>query len=183
MMIFQNTGVDISPEMISLARTRDPRGKYYLIEDGDFSPVETNRFNLILCAFPFDNIPTRKHKVHLLTLLGSLLAPEGRIVNIVSTPEIYIHEWVTFTTRDYPENHHAVCGDIVRIITKEYSDERPVEDILWTDEDYQSVYRAAGLSQILNSTPLATGNEGIDWVNETRIAPWRIYVVEREGSN
>ena len=35
-------------------------------------------------------------------------------VNIVSTPEIYTHEWVTFTTRQFPENARARCGDDVQ---------------------------------------------------------------------
>jgi hypothetical protein len=64
--------------------------------------------------------------VRLFTALGRLLAAEGRLINIVSTPEIYFNEWVTFTTRDFPENRHARCGDIVKIITKDYSDGRPV---------------------------------------------------------
>jgi hypothetical protein len=106
-----------------------------------------------------------------------LLAVGGRIVNIVSTPEMYTHEWATFTTKDYPENQVACCGDIVRILTKDYSDGRPVEDILWPHADYVAVFAEAGLESLLVERPLATGEEGISWGSEMSVAPWAIYVL------
>jgi len=33
--------------------------------------------------------------------LARLLAPSGIIVNLVSSPEIYTHEWASFTTEDF----------------------------------------------------------------------------------
>jgi SAM-dependent methyltransferase len=177
---FGVTGIDISDEMVAIARKRDLSGDYRVIEDGDFSSLEKSHFDLILSAFTFDNIPTRENKVRLFTGLGRLLAPEGRIVSIVSTPEIYTNEWVTFSTREFPENRDAGCGDTVKIITRDYSDARPVEDVVWPDEDYQSVYLDSGLEQVSSVAPLASGDEGIDWVSETKIAPWRIYVLRSD---
>jgi hypothetical protein len=110
-----------------------------------------------------------------------LLAVGGRIVNIVSTPEMYTHEWATFTTKDYPENQVARCGDIVRILTKDYSDGRPVEDILWPHADYVAVFAEAGLESLVVERPLATGEEGISWGSETSVAPWAIYVLRAGG--
>jgi ubiquinone/menaquinone biosynthesis C-methylase UbiE len=174
---FTTIGIDISEEMVSIARERDPVGDYRVIEDGDFSRLQEGGYDLVLAAFPFDNIPGRERKIRLLAGLRRLLAPEGRLVNIVCTPEIYLHEWVTFTTKDFPENQDAVCGDVVKIVTREYSDSRPVDDILWPHEDYLSVYRDAGLQVIDTDAPLASGEEGIDWISETKVAPWRIYLL------
>jgi len=176
---FDTIGVDISQRMVDIARKKDPAGDYRVIADGDFRSLDNRRFDLILCAFPFDNIPRRQNKVRLFTALGRLLAVEGRLINIVSTPEMYLNEWVTFTTKDFPANRNARCGDVVKIITKDYSDGRPVEDIIWPDEDYQSVYRESGLAQVDSTAPLAQGDEGIDWLNEMTIAPWRIYVLKQ----
>jgi SAM-dependent methyltransferase len=176
---FDTVGIDVSQKMVDIARKNDPAGDYRVIADGDFSSLEPGSFDLILCAFPFDNIPHRQNKVRLFTALGRLLAAGGRLVNIVSTPEIYLNEWVTFTTRDFPANRDAGRGDIVKIITKDYSDGRPVEDIIWPDEDYQSVYRESGLSQVQSMAPLAKGDEGIDWISEMTIASWRIYVLKK----
>jgi SAM-dependent methyltransferase len=174
---FQAVGLDISAEMVARARTRDPRGEYRVIGDGDLSSLGEGAFDLVLSAFTFDNIPGREQKVHLFSELRTLLRPRGRLVNIVSTPEMYTHEWVTFTTRAYSENVNAQCGDLVRIVTTAYSDSRPVEDILWPDEDYRSVYREAGLDLERLEKPLATGKEGIQWISETDVAPWAIYML------
>jgi len=174
---FRVTGLDISSEMLAIARSRDPEGDYRLIADGDLSSLEQGCADLVLSAFTFDNVEGYRHKVRLFAALRRLLAPAGRLVNVVSTPEIYTHEWVTFSTRDYPENARATSGDVVRIVTTEYSDARPVEDILFHDRDYRSVYREAGLEPEHIERPLARGNEGVQWVSETRVAPWAIYVL------
>jgi hypothetical protein len=111
--------------------------------------------------------------------LGKLLTPKGAIVSIVSSPEIYTHEWASFTTREFPENTSARSGDVVRIVVTDHKDGRPVEDILWTDESYREVYREASLQAIKVLQPLAKGDEPYAWVNETAIAPWVIYVLRR----
>jgi hypothetical protein len=49
----------------------------------------------------FDNIPGWQKKVdELFDGLARLLGPRGVIVSIVSTPEIYIHQWASFSTKD-----------------------------------------------------------------------------------
>jgi SAM-dependent methyltransferase len=90
---FAAIGVDISADMIRKAREIDPQGDYRLIPDGDFSFFQKGTYDLVLSAFTFDNIPTLERKVGLFAELGSLLFPEGRIVSLVSSPEIYTHEW------------------------------------------------------------------------------------------
>src|SRR4029077_1192789 len=108
-----------------------------------------------------------------------LLMPTGVLVNLVSSPEIYRHEWASFTTKDFPQNSPARSGDVVRIVVTDHQDRRPVEDILCTDEAYRIVYREAGLQTIQMSKTLAKGGEPYKWVNETRIAPWVMYVLKR----
>lgn len=175
---FTTVGLDISREMVAHARQRDPGGDYRVIADGDFAALPGGAFDLVQSAFTFDNIPTQELKVRLLRGLRGLLGPGGRLVNIVSTPDIYRHEWVTFTTRDFPENLAARSGDVVRVVTVDHPDRRPVEDIIWSDADYRAVYRKAGLEPILVTRPLARGDEGIDWVSEMEIAPWAIYLLQ-----
>ncbi len=174
---FEATGLDISAEMVAIARKRDPGGDYRVIDDGDFSSVAPGSVDLVLSAFTFDNIPGGERKIRLFAGLKNLLRPSGRLVSIVSTPEIYTNEWVTFSTRDHPENSIAKCGDVVRIVTTDYDDERPVEDIFWPDEDYRAVYQKSGLECERLELPLATGDEDIDWVSETSIPPWAVYVL------
>jgi hypothetical protein len=100
------------------------------------------------------------------------------MVSIVSSPEIYVHEWASFSTKDYlAENLKAGSGDIVRIITLDLPDRRPAEDILWTEKAYRDVYAQAGLAPIAVYKPLARGDEPYRWVSEITVAPWVIYVL------
>lgn len=176
---FDIIGIDISSDMIKKALEINPEGNYRLIKEGDFSQFKDNEFDLILSAFTFDNIPIMEKKIQLFVGISNLLKREGVIVSIVSSPEIYTNEWASFSTKDYPENKFARSGDKVRIIITEIDDKRPVEDILWTDEYYRETYKRSGLHLVKTYKPLATESGPYKWVNETKIAPWTIYVLKR----
>lgn len=173
----ETIGVDVSAEMLKIARKSDPSGDYREIEVTAQNPLGNETVDLVFCGFPFDNIPGFAKKAEIFTGLRKSLAPEGIIINLVSSVDIYIREWATFTTKDFPENRRAKCGDVVKIITKGIGDERPVEDILWPDEDYIKVYEAAGLSVLERIAPLAVGDEPYEWVDETKTAPWVIWTL------
>lgn len=175
----ETVGVDIAPEMIAQARTLDPAGDYRLADSEALDEFADGSFDLVLSAFPFDNIPGFDPKVRIFRALRRLLARSGRIINIVSAPEIYTHEWASFTTRDFPQNRTAKVGDVVHIITTDFGDRRPCEDVLWPDESYREVYAAADLSVIEVRRPLANGDEPYQWASETTVAPWVIYVLSR----
>ncbi|MBZ5573275.1 MAG: class I SAM-dependent methyltransferase [Acidobacteriia bacterium] len=175
---FNVTGVDVSEDMLRIARGVDPSGDYRLVPGDNFDELDVETFDLVLSAFTFDNIPGAT-KARIFRDLGKLLAQNGVIVSLVSSPEIYTHEWASFTTKDFPENASARSGDVVRIVVTDHQDRRPVEDVLWTDESYGEIYREAGLQAIQVLKPLAKGDEPYAWLNETRIAPWVIYVLRR----
>jgi len=174
---FNTTGIDIADDMLKKARTFDPTGDYRLIDDGDLGDFKDNSIDLILSAFAFDNIPKLEQKINILKEFKRILNTNGKFVNLVSSPEIYIHEWASFSTKDFPENHLAKSGDVVKIINTSIADPRPVEDIVVSDEDYRQLYQSTGLNIVKTFRPLANTTEPIEWINETHIAPWVIYVL------
>jgi len=174
---FHVTGVDIAEDMLRIARAIDPSGDYRLVPGDDFNQFAVGSFDLVLSAFTFDNIPAAM-KARILRDLAKLLAPSGTIINLVSSPQIYTHEWASFTTRDFPENAAARSGDLVRIVTTDHQDRRPVEDILCTDESYRAFYREAGLQAVHLFAPLGSSDEPHAWVSETTVPPWVIYVLK-----
>jgi len=178
---FQTVGVDISPEMVAKARALDPQRDYRLIPGDDMSSLPLEGFSLVQSAFTFDNIPGMETKVRLFRGLRALLKRDGILVSIVSTPEIYLNEWASFTTRDFPENRNAKPGDPVKIITTDFEDHSPAVDILWPHDSYLEVYDRSGLEVLELRRPLANGDEPYPWVSETRIAPWAIYVLRRSS--
>lgn len=178
---FDAVGVDISEPMLARARERDPAGEYRLVPDGDLGGLPAGIHDLVLSAFTFDNIPTMERKVALLASLKRLLREGGRIVNLVSAPEIYVNEWASFSTRNFPGNRQARSGDKVFVIMLDVDDRRPVEDYLSTDDDYREAYRRAGLTPIEVHRPLAKPDEPYPWVSETTTAPWVIYVLGHQA--
>lgn len=173
---FDAVGVDVSEQMLARARRRDPEGDYRLVPDGDLGGLPQGTYDLVLAAFPFDNVPNTE-KPALLESLRRLLRGGGRLVNLVSAPEIYVNEWVSFSTRDFPENRRAASGEVVRIVMLDVDDRRPVQDIVCTDESYREFYRRAGLALLDAHRPLGQPDEPFAWVSETAVAPWTIYVL------
>jgi SAM-dependent methyltransferase len=178
---FQVTGVDISEDMLRIARELDPAGDYRLVPGDDLISFPPATYDLILAAFTFDNIAGHDTKLRILRDLDHLLIREGKLVLIVSRPEIYIHEWASFSTKDFPKNRNAKSGDKVRIIVTDHADPRPVEDIVWSDESYREVFTEAQLSVVQKYEPLAREDEPYPWVSELTIAPWAVYVIGNDA--
>jgi SAM-dependent methyltransferase len=170
-------GVDISQAMLLQASERDPAGEYLLIDEGDLTSLGERRFDLVLCTFTFDNIPAPAMRAELFRQLGTRLNRDGRIVNLVSAPEIYVHEWASFSTSAFPENRNAQSGDVVRATMLDVPDRRPIEDLLWTDADYQATYASAGLEVLATHQPLGVPSDPFRWVSEESVSPWTIYVL------
>lgn len=176
---FDACGADISADMIRIAREFDSEGKYELITSGGLSVFENGSFDVITAVFTFDNIPGVENRIILLKQLGSLLNRNGIILLVDSTPDIYVNEWLSFSTKDFPENRLVKSGGKVKIIMTDVEDRRPVEDIVWFDNDYQKLFSAAGLKLIETVKPLGLPSGPYEWINETNIAPWVIYVLRK----
>lgn len=177
---FEAGGIDIAEAMLAEARARDPEGDYRLVPVDRPPDLPKDAFDLVLAAFTFDNIATAETKTALLRALNRTLGAGGRLIAIVSTPEIYRHEWCSFTTKDFPENRDVPDGGRVRIVMLDVPDRRPVEDIVWSDRAYRQVFREAGLQVIERHQPLGVATEPYRWVSELSVPAWTIYVLGRE---
>jgi SAM-dependent methyltransferase len=178
---FDTTGVDISASMLERARERDPEGRYLQIPDGDLGALPSDGFDLILSALTFDNVPGLEKREHLFREFRRVLAPGGIMINLVSSPDIYLHEWVSFSTKDFPENRTATSGDRVRIVMLDVPKGLPVEDVLWVDADYRALFEQAGLELVEYRRPLGREGEPFEWGTELRVSPWAIYVGRVDG--
>jgi SAM-dependent methyltransferase len=173
---FDVTGIDISPEMIRHARARDPEGRYLLVDDGDFSELPLGHYDVVFSAFAFDNIPGVEHRAGLLRGLAALLRPHGRVVLLVSAPELYTHEWASFTTLEFADNRTARSGGSVWVVMKDVEDRRPINDLIWFDADYRTLFADAGVDLLATHRPLGRADEPYEWVSEQDVSPWSIYV-------
>lgn len=177
---FDTLGVDISPTMIEKAKSENPGGCYQIVEDGRLDKIKSGNFDLALSVFTFDNIPGIDKRIGLLKELNRVLKDDGVLIVLDSTPELYINEWASFSTRDFNRNFKAKSGDIVKVIMKDVPDKRPVDDVIWFPDDYHYAFRKSDFNLINSFKPLAKAEEPFIWVNETQIAPWIIYVLRKE---
>jgi len=58
--------------------------------NGQLVSFEAGAYDLVLSVFTFDNIPGFETKVHLFRGLGALLKTSGKLVSVVSSPDIYL---------------------------------------------------------------------------------------------
>jgi hypothetical protein len=77
------------------------------------------------------------------------------------------------------ENKLAKDRTVVKTVMTDVPDSRPVEDILWTDEHYLNLFSSAALELEAKYLPLGKAEDGIEWKSETLIAPWVIYVLQK----
>jgi ubiquinone/menaquinone biosynthesis C-methylase UbiE len=176
---FNVTGIDISEDMLTIARNLDSSGDYQLVSNGKYDHLGTNQFDLVQSIFTFDNIPGWDNRTNILIGLSKLMTECGRMICLDSTPELYINECASFTTKNFPENRIAKTGDIVRCGMKDVEDKRPVEDIFWTESDYKKLFSLAGLEIEETYKPLGYDNEPFQWITEKETAPWMIFVLKK----
>jgi SAM-dependent methyltransferase len=175
---FRASGVDISQQMIDMAHELDPDGDYRLVDDGNLSTIENGSCDVVLSAFTFDNIPSPDMKVQIFRELKRVLAPGGRIISIVSSPELYQHDWASFKCTGFSENFTAKNGESVYTIMTDIPDSRPVQDVRWDDAAYRGTYDEAGLEVDAVYRPLGIEDEPYPWVSETELPPWVVYVLK-----
>jgi len=176
---FRTTGIDISAQMLAKANELDPGGDYRLVGNGDLSIIADASCDLALSAFTFDNVPTAEQKLRNFRELGRVLKPSGKLISIVSNAALYTHDWASFICTCFPENFVAKNGESVYTRMIDVPDARPVHDIRWDDDAYRETYAAAGLAVVAEYRPLGTADEPFEWVSESAIPPWVIWVLGR----
>ena len=176
---FNVIGIDISKDMLEIARSYDLSGDYQLVSNGKYDHLGLNQFDMVQSIFTFDNIPGWDNRINILKGLRDLMRSTGRMICLDSTPELYVNEWASFTTKDFPENRTAKTGDVVRDIMLDVEDRRPVEDIFWSMDDYNKLFNLADLKIEAIYKPVGYNNEPFDWKSEMEIAPWMIFVLKK----
>ncbi len=150
-----------------------------LLEKDGLKEFQENSFDLIFSIFTYDNIPDLKEMISLSREKSRILKSDGVVINLISSPDVYTNEWASFSTKDFPENRTAESGETVKIIIKDIDDKRPVDDIMWSDKDYQIAFEKGNLNVVEKYTPFGYENEPYQWINETEISPWIIYILKR----
>jgi len=168
-------GVDSSIEMIQQARKLDHAISYTHLKNGKLLFLH-NAYDLILASFVFfETSSLLKMQVYFQEIYN-VLKPKGIFVIIAGSMEMYKNNWLSLYT-DYPENINPKSGDKVRI--KLINADLELEDYFWTDNDYKTASKESGFSLLQSYNPLGTKIDGYNWISETLVSPYTIYILQK----
>jgi SAM-dependent methyltransferase len=178
---FSTIGVDIAEAMIMKARDLDPQGDYHVIEPGDLRNFPATAFDFVLSNMPFDNIPTMSEKVRTLLEIARVLKPGGTKILVAASHDLYLKEWVSWSSADFPENRLAKAGDPVKVAITDLGDRRIVEDTLWTEDAYRETFKSTPLQLLEILRPIVRSHDPYqcEWVSERTHAPFVIFVLRK----
>ena len=177
---FSTIGVDIAEAMIVKAREPDPEGQYHVIKSGDLRAFSDDTFDLVLSNMSFDEMRTMDEKVGTLLEMSRVLKPDGFKVLIAASRDLYLHEWVSWSTSDFPENRLAKAGDLVKIAIVGLGDRQVVEDTLWTEDAYFETFQKTPLRLLETRRPTIEPQDPIqcDWISERTHAPFVFFILK-----
>jgi SAM-dependent methyltransferase len=181
---FAAVGVDISEAMIARAKDTDPGGDYRVIAPGDLAGFGDGTFDLALSEMPFDSIATGEEKARTLREISRVLKPGGVKILVAASRDVYLREWVSWSSRDFPENRQARSGDRVRLVINDLGDDRIVTDTLWTEDAYRETFAATPLRLVETLRPVVRPDDTYrcDWISERTHAPFVIFVLEKPAT-
>ena len=170
---FDVIGVDMDADMLKAAHERDPNGEYHKIA-GNKTPFPNDHFDAIISTLVFMEFNDLGDMTGALNEMRRVLKPGGVVLVAVISEQGYQNEFCSFFY-DFPKTGELRSGSPITCHLK--GTDMTLEDYYWTDADYKKAAADAGLSVIDLVQPLARGDEKFDWVSETTVPPWSIYVL------
>lgn len=143
-------GVDVSPEMIRLAREgerADPRGVEYLVADAA-EPAVPGAFDLVTAIWMLNYASSVERLEAMLRNVRAHLVPGGRFVGITINPDFDLARGnctkygVEMLSQSRVGEHRVLTG---RFVTEPPSE--TLEVAQWSRETYEAAFRTAGLRE------------------------------------
>ena len=170
-------GVDVSPEMLEQARSKDGSGEYHQISSGHL-PFEDSTFDLVFASFVFLEVSRIEEIESVLKEMKRVLRKSGIVVFVTDSMEAHGGNWVSLSY-SFPENDRPLqSGDTVKLLIRGI--DVVLHDYYWTEDDYGNAAERAGLKLAEIHKPLGSSNDSIEWLDETTMSPIAIYVLRNQ---
>ncbi|WP_163831430.1 class I SAM-dependent methyltransferase [Spartinivicinus ruber] len=163
-------GVDIASTMINSARLLTSEIQFKVV-DRPLNRLLTETYDLIFLSFVLMEMTKAADIVVTLQQLKKQLNPNGRVVVITASNEMYLHEWLSMK----PMTKNINSGLPAEILLKDYN--TTVTDIVWSESDCFEFFAGSGFSLIEKYYPLGQDRDDRPWLIETEIAPFVIWVL------
>lgn len=170
-------GFDISESMIEQARGFDPEGSYQLIQSGAL-PKAGCLYDMALMSFVTVAIESKEEITRIFQEIARVLKKGGIFLSLTLSETFWNpkHQWVSYK-QDYPENYSPKSGQKSRLTIHSIGFE--IVDSYWTEQDIIGCAKEANLSSVEVHQVVGRKEDGIEWKDESRFAPYTIFVFRK----
>lgn len=169
-------GVDISKEMLSLAKINCPNTAFHLITNGNI-PAASKTFDFIFSSFVLFELGSEQEVIAYLEEAKRVVKDDGVLIAITGSQDLYSRDWFIYGT-NYPENRNLKSGDLAKLYLYEAAIE--FTDFYWTEADYRHFFKKAGFDILDVHYPLGKDNEEYPWKDEKITSPFFILVAKKK---
>ncbi|WP_196887836.1 class I SAM-dependent methyltransferase [Aureivirga sp. CE67] len=174
---FETIGIDISDEMLALAKINDPEGTYYKVENGDYRFLGEKEFDLVMAMHTFDSIAPAELRIQILKGLKELLNENGVVFLVAAAEELWKNDSFSFAM-NLEVNKKANAGEPVYAKLKNMPNHEWIKNYNWTKEDYVKQIKESGFEILEIHDTIGKPEDGICWIIEEKIAPFQIYILK-----
>lgn len=188
------TAVDVSEEMLKIARTRraHPNIEYRRIEGGDLSSLAGSGFDAAITCYVMINNADEEHIRRIMRSVHDVLAPGGSFFVLDTNPDTTGIEFSTFRSGEAGQFYGYGAPRKVWLRLPDGSD-LILDDHHWPKEMYLSALEAAGFMKVdiveptLGDVPpdrlarFERDNPGIRWRSERSAPPFVIFHATKAG--
>ena len=82
------TGIDLTPEMIKVAKAKNMPGVKLVVGDCENLPFEENTFDAVICCQSFHHYPNVQRFFH---SVFKVLRPGGRLINLAGHGDVHVY--------------------------------------------------------------------------------------------
>jgi SAM-dependent methyltransferase len=175
-------GVDVSADMLNLARQADPHGSYILLYNHHI-PFPHASYDFIFSSFVLFEFATKEQMQQTLQEIKRIMKKDAIFIAVTGSADAYKrdNQWVSLRV-DFPQNDQLRSGDLGRVDFVMNDQTLTFQNYYWTEKDYQDVFQAAGLSLCETLHPLGNKHEETmlswQWKSETTLSPYYIFVLK-----
>lgn len=170
-------GVDISKEMLTVAKENYPDTPFQLVEKGCL-PLDNESFDFVFSSKVLFEIESKEGIFEYLKEAHRVLKNEGVFIAITGSQDMYSKDWGIYNV-DYPQNKSLKSGDLGTIYL--YDVQIEFTDFYWTEEDYLQEFAAAGFDLLEIHYPLGKEDEPFAWKDEKVVSPFVIFVAKKSN--
>jgi len=166
-------GVDASAAMLARARAVDPTGIYLQHDARRQLPLVDRAFDGFFTSWMLLELGEWNEIVAVAREAARAIRRDGHGVAIVNSEAFYRGHWLSCHV-DFPENSPPLqSGQRVRALLVPEGVE--VNDFFWSEEDYARAFVRVGLEIVDVLRPLGRPEDGVEWRDETRLAPYLVF--------